>query len=334
MNKINLIKKLFYVLIIIFVLQFFIININVNAYSEKNIVEMPVVDTSISEEELLKAHEEEKIMKIDATTGQTTEYEIDYDKISPILEEMKKTQNISTDLFLENNAKISYENVKLFKNSPMLLSNNNYNIYLNNEEVSYLKPICRITADEIYRGATGFLIGDKYLVTAAHCVLKQDGSVYGHWSAFAGYNNGSYLRKMGWNTVHYSSNWSTYGGASDFDWAIVELDGNYGSSIGWLPCTKYYNYSDMVGVAVKANGYPGESMNGERLCNSSGKITSSSQLSFNSSCQVEGGFSGGPTCLSDYTACGINVGKYEDGTLKSIRFDDGLYGLIVDLLNK
>ena len=336
MSKKSFIEKLFFLLLFICIFCLIIIGNYVNAYS-KNVVssEIPTVEIGaeeISKEEII-AHETEKIMSIDVSSGKTTEYNIDLKNIAPILEKMNETQNFSTDLFLNNQSNNKYQDKKTFRAIPFKSLNYTYYTCINNEQVSSQKPICRITCNAYSPCTTGFLIGDKYLATAAHCVLNQDGTAFSNLSASAGYRNGTYLNTMGFNTIYYSNNWPTYGPASSFDWAIVELDGNYGSNVGVIYCTKYNNYSDMVNVSDSAWGYPGESVNGEHLCYSNGSVSSANSWTFDSSCHVEGGFSGGPTRISDNTAIGINIAKYSDYSLKSVRFNDNLFNLILDLLN-
>lgn len=323
----SLFKKIFIFFIAIFIVQLLVTSSQTNA----TFIEMP---TATYENELsLKDCENEKIMKINAKTGKKTEVNINYNEIAPILEKMEKTHNYSTELvaptksFLNSSLNTFFPKYSKSASQP-------YTACLNSHEVSTQMPICKIVVGGNDYG-TGFLIGEKYLLTAAHCVLTEDTDVevLGYWSAFAGYCNGRYVQEMGWSNVYFSSNWPMHGGASNFDWAIVELDGNYGNSVGWLVCTKYYDYNDLMNENVSAWGYPGNYYNGQYLCYSKGNVYYSDAWAINSSCIVEGGFSGGPTRLSDMSACGINVGKWDNSTLKSIRFNDTLYNLILDLLN-
>lgn len=321
-NKI--IKKFLFVLLIIALMEVLLINLKAEAICNEVIVSR---EEDLLIEESIENAEEGTIMKIDSTTGEVSEVDIDTNEVAQVLDTMQETGNYSTSLIAPNNVSTKNEVPALFGN--LSLASNTKVVCLNAPEVAYQRIICKIISDS--GSGTGYLIGDKYLLTAGHCVLQSAGVAADNWVAYPGYQNYTALAAMGWNTIYYDSNYVASGST---DWAIVELDDDYGSSIGWMYVTLYYNYSDMQGLSVTSWGYSDDTYDAQWLCYSRGSITSAYSGYFNASCSVYCGMSGGPVRISDNTSVGINVAAYTDNdTLKAVRIDDNLFDLIVDLLN-
>ena len=280
-------------------------NIQVNnvGKSEKNIYS---VDGYLDQSSFTEPQNvEEKILMYDATTGKTTE--IDMQKIK---QSIATTYNISEEIIDYTTSYDPYETDTKSTYSGTITGVSNVT------EFPY-RVTCRIIAENYEKVlvASGFLVGPNLLLTSAHCVMNRDDSdkTFANWVAYPGYANGAYLIDgkpvcSGWSKIIYSSEW-TSNHSIQSDWCLCILNSNIGSQVGWYGCQSYGTNAEMSGIAVRSLGYPAALQSGTRQYYTTGTLSNINNGYFYTSAEIFNGMSGGPIArLSDNYAIGINKG--------------------------
>jgi V8-like Glu-specific endopeptidase len=148
--------------------------------------------------------------------------------------------------------------------------------------------------DYWYSGS-GTLIGNKYVITAGHCVYNHDrvgGQKLG-WAreiqAYPGLN-GSYA-PYGRANATYLRSWTGWVNNGDFNWdiALVTLNRTVGNSTGWLG---YGSFGSLNGQTANLSGYPGNRDNGVGQYYHYGPVVSSSSHRVNYRVDTSPGQSG------------------------------------------
>ncbi len=305
MSKTTLKKLAVVLLIIAAIISSFFLTSTVNATSIVSNEKRKVTPDIEVDDIVPLSIEEEKIMEYDATTGITREVNMN---------ELKQSLNTRKGGYSDRIE--SYDPLAEDIPSNTITPHAIYNPVPNVTDLPY-RATCRIKAD-VYGEelvASGYVAGPKIVVTAAHCVMNQkdNDAYFADWVAYPGYNNGSSYKGVssGWAKVYYSSGWtSTHSTA--YDWCICILNSDIGNTTGWLGTQSYGSNSEMNGLSVRLLGYPLSVGDGECQYYTSGTISNTRDLYFESSARSVGGFSGGPVArTSDNYVVGVNHGYYK-----------------------
>lgn len=266
---------------------------------------------------------EEKIMKYDARTNQTTQ--VDMEELKQVIA-LQNTNGLNSnsispyDPYAKLN--LTYKTMTPFSTKSADIVNNTYN-FPN-------RVTCRIKSkdkDNISNFGTCAIVGPRVGLTAAHCVFdSEDGNaVLKNWTIYPGcngYNTSTgdlnyYGIACGWDTVYYSNVWmQTH--SDQYDWAICVLQSDLGNQLGWFGTYSYATNAELNGMDVKLYGYPQGKENGYTeeavfQYTTGEKITEVGSRYFRYSASVCNGFSGGPiTRTSDNYIVGIHFGKVWD----------------------
>lgn len=226
-----------------------------------------------------------------------------------------------------------------------------------NTTVTPYRYTCRMYS--VYKDGTksahpysGFMIGPKTAVTAAHCVLGQ--KTLDHIVVIPGATNGiePYGRANS-TTVTVTDAYVNNGNAED-DWAVLELDSNIGNKTGY-PKLKY-KLGSYVGTSVENTGYPAkyhcsiQNDNETYMISGRGTIRYSEEHDpfgygrgiLKGDWDATGGNSGGPVFAyysdTGYTVIGILTGgSYDDGDsynsnscyTRATRISSGMYEIFM-----
>lgn len=307
--KRQLFKKLFAVILISSIFSMLIMTGNVQASSQEQ--------TNPSLNEILET--EEKIMRYDARTNETTE--VDVGELKQVLTSQSKTRGGDYDSIAPYDPFASSNTVN---NGISLLSADSADSAerVTNTNNFPNRVTCRIVSQTTRNNVTYnvygtcAIVGPNVGLTAAHCVFDEENgnAAYSNWTIYPGYNNGTYYgTACGWDQVYYSSKWME-NHSDQYDWAICVLQSDVGNQLGWFGVQSYGSNSELNNVGVKVYGYPGDTNYGfysdARYQYTTGeKITSVGDRYFRYSAWTFGGFSGGPIArTSDNYIVGIHYG--------------------------
>ena len=211
---------------------------------------------------------DEKIMKYDARTNETTVVDMDELKelINPKISYLSSNSNSSSssnaiiippyNLPDNSNTTPDVSPMGYLPNSAEMVSNTNN--YPNNQ-------ICRLEFQDsnniTHYGSAALIGGPRVAITAAHCVfnVNDNKATYKNWKIQPGYSNGSTTGTVtGWDQVYYSSNWmNSSGNNMMYDWAICVLQADTtGSALGAIANV---SDSDLNNLRVTVYGYPADS---------------------------------------------------------------------------
>ena len=163
--------------------------------------------------------------------------------------------------------------------------------------------------------ATGFLVADDLVLTAAHCV-QQYTNGYGNATSiyfYPGYDAvGSYPASSKAHAYYVSIGWGESMN-SEYDWALLKLSIPVGSKVGIIPCRVE---SSMTGKNVMVIGYPEwdhiDVGNGRIQGVSEGKVVEDNGVLMRTQAEGRLGTSGGPILDIEnwnFTAVGVVSGK-------------------------
>lgn len=203
-------------------------------------------------------------------------------------------------------------------------------------------PYCNTVKLAITRGeshylGSGFVIGEKFVMTCRHCVYDQtDGWVSSVTVIPA--QNGSIHPCGTYSVEHYRIGGSFSGNdLYNDDWAILRVNGNIGVTTGWLGViangAPYNTTVSNTGYPLVVNGVT----DGNHMYLGTGKVTQSNGRVLKGKWDASGGNSGGPIYVYDnsagYCLVGILSGGSSDNALikytQGVRIDTWLYNTIV-----
>ena len=315
MNKI-LTKKLF-ILVLLFITSFFI-------FSKKEVKAVEIAPDQVTDEMIKQLEKmeksvskEEKIMKYDSRTKQTTEVNMQE------IKQLSKLRNSNSNTTNEYNPIRVNTNLETIQ--PRAVFNRVYDV---TADPNFHTGLITISGNN---AGTGFLVGRNLVLTAAHCVMDDNNQFY-DWRFYPAYAGGAYEGySSGWAEVYYSNNW-TSSHSPDYDWCLCILYEDLGSRFGWYACQTYSNNSDFDGRSVGDIGYPGAFEDGHYQYYTYGTVSNTHDRYFDSTSQVISGFSGGPIYqTSNKYVIGLNKGYYT--SRPHITFGVKITHDIVDLIN-
>lgn len=170
---------------------------------------------------------------------------------------------------------------------------------------------------------TGFLVTDRLVLTAAHCVNSKDDGEATTIKFYAGYNGSNdYIGVANATKYFVALDWdSSYN--KNYDWAILQLDKPLGQTAGYIPCT---TKSSLVGKTSIVVGYPGDyyPVYGDYLqAYGEGVIMKEETESIFYTTDTEGGQSGSPIMLVSGNSL-ICVGVHGHGVSGNSNYNSGV----------
>lgn len=331
--KKNLILKFCTISLIVTVLSPFILTITSQATK--------VEETKISETSAISLEPDEKIMKYNAITNETTEVNI---------EELRQKFSNNSKNINRNNAYTTSScneylqkklprasNIKLnlprTSNDLQVAASDNMSKVSNTSNlpnIATCKTISKYRNTNYISNGTATIIAPHVALTAAHCIwdMYDNDYKFTDWVVYPGCNDGFYYgTKCGWVQVYYSSKWfETH--SYKYDWAICELGYNVGNEVGWVQVTCYPNNVGLLARNVTNLGYIESGLD---QYESKGRVISVFTDDYRTSASSVPGFSGGPILNSDNNLIGIIHGTDNLGQTIGVRITEDLIYLIKEV---
>ncbi len=155
--------------------------------------------------------------------------------------------------------------------------------------------LCRLTINGGLDSGSGFLVGPKLLVTAAHCIYDDNNNIM-PVVFYPAYDNGSSHngKSSGWQQIYTYQSWRDNHENRAYDLAVIELDWNMGDEFGWFGSQSYGTNKEMNGLSVKEYGYPKLVGNAKSQYYAQGSIQKTYDTYFHTTAVNYEGMSGGP----------------------------------------
>ncbi len=167
--------------------------------------------------------------------------------------------------------------------------------------------LCRLTINGGLSSGTGFLVGPKLLLTAAHCIYDENNNIM-PVVFYPAYDNGSSHneKSSGWQTIYSYPTWRDNHENRAYDLALIELDWNMGDEFGWFGSQSYGTNPEMNGLSIKEYGFPKLVGNAKSQYYTKGSIQNTNDTYFHTTAVNYEGMSGGPILRSsDNYAVGL-----------------------------
>lgn len=167
--------------------------------------------------------------------------------------------------------------------------------------------LCRLTINGGLNSGTGFLVGPKLLLTAAHCIYDENNNIM-PVVFYPAYDNGSSHngKSSGWQTIYSYPAWRDNHENRAYDLALIELDWNMGDEFGWFGSQSYGTNPEMNGLSIKEYGFPKLVGNAKSQYYTQGSIQNTNDTYFRTTAVNYEGMSGGPILRSsDNYAVGL-----------------------------
>lgn len=283
-----------------------------------------------------KYDKEEKIIKYDAITGETTEVD------------MKQ--------LIRKNKLFDYKNSNYTEpynplNLPAQNADTNDNIHMLDSffhkvpETIIFPYIVTCKIDSITSGGTGFLVGPNMMLTAAHVLYDTDNNnQIRNFTVYPGYNHGilqlyDKQYSSGQQAIYRSSIWlETHD--EQYDWALVELKEDLGNQLGWNGIKEYDSGAFLNNLKVNILGYPDKFDNAKVQYYTTGNINKVADRYFLVSMGNWHGMSGGPITPEsgeyEFYAVGITKGIFPHLPIDQtygLRITDYIIDLVKDNIN-
>lgn len=225
-----------------------------------------------------------------------------------------------------------------------------FNTQLSNEDPSTslfrrLSPkeyrLCRLTINGGLNSGSGFLVGPKLLLTAAHCIYDDNNNIM-PVIFYPAYDNGSSHngKSSGWQKIYTYPSWhEDHEKNRQYDLALIELDWNMGDEFGWFGSQSYGTNQEMNNLLIKEYGFPKLVGNAEEQYYTQGSISTTYDTYFYTSAVNYKGMSGGPIVrTSDNYAVGLISGLIRNKNIFGNVTSFETYGRritqdIIDLIN-
>lgn len=241
------------------------------------------------------------LYEYDVTTQKTSYHTISVDENyqSPFAVDLSENNLAETQLVAKPTIKNIQSDLSPFNTITSLIEPlNSYHQRVTNLNAI---PACRVGSltcywgivnnKETYSYGTAFLIAPDVIITAAHVVYGTNGTSFPISADFFSKRNGSIYTGTTYEVNYFSvpTNYQYYGGIKN-DWAVLHINSNPGSSLG------YFSYaissSVPVDMPVSLLGYVGTY--DRYLYLSTEKITARSSTVITTDCYGVEGKSGGP----------------------------------------